>query len=166
MYQLLVWIHILAAMTWIGGAVFLVVVLAPVLRSPQCRDMAGSLLRVTGGRLRTMGWVCLGTLVTTGTALLQYKGVLLADLANPNFYRSSFGQSIGTKLLLVAIILGLSLWHDIWVGPRARDLMEEAPRSPQAMQARRQAGWMGRITLLLGLIVVLLAVFIVRGRPF
>lgn len=166
MYQLLVWLHLLAAMAWIGGAVFLVTVLAPVLRSPALRDQAGELLRATGGRLKALGWVCIITLVSSGTALLEYRGVRLADLANPAFYQSAHGQSIGLKLLLVTTIVSLSLWHDFFVGPRARDLMVAAPRSPEAASARRQAGWLGRITLVLGLAVVLLAVFIVRGRPF
>ena len=166
MYQLLVWIHLLAAMTWIGGAVFLVVVLAPVLRSPAMRDQAGALLAATGGRLKAMGWVCIVTLVSTGTALLEYRGVRVADLVNPCFYRSAHGQSIGLKVLLVSVIVSLSLWHDLSVGPRARDLMVSAPRSPEAAAARRLAGWLGRLTLLIGLAVVLLAVFIVRGRPF
>lgn len=166
MYQLLVWLHLLAAMAWIGGAVFLVVVLAPVLRSPALRDRAGELLQATGGRLKAMGWVCLGTLITTGTALLGYRGVRLPDLANPAFYQSAHGQSIGLKLLLVTIIVSASVWHDLVVGPRARDLMVAAPRSPEAAVARTRAAWMGRVTLALGLLVVLLAVFIVRGRPF
>lgn len=166
MYHLLVWLHILAAMTWIGGAMFLVVVLAPALRRPECRDVAGFLLRITGQRLRMVGWVCLGTLIATGTILLSYHGVRATDLVNMAFYHTAFGQTVGLKLLLVAIILVMSLVHDLWIGPRARDLMLAAPQSKEALTARKQASWMGRVSLLLGLAVLLLAVFIVRGRPF
>jgi uncharacterized membrane protein len=166
MYQMIVWIHILAAMTWIGGAVFLVVVLAPVLRNPQYKDLGAVVLRATGSRLRTLGQVSLATLVITGIGLLQVRGIHAADLVNPWFYHSSFGQSVGLKILLVSVIVALSIWHDIWVGPRARDLMTDAPASTEAASARKHAAWLGRITLILGFVVVMLAVFIVRGRPF
>lgn len=113
-----------------------------------------------------MGWVCLGTLVITGTMLLSHYGVHVRDLVSEGFYRTSFGQTVGVKVFLVLVILGLSLLHDLVVGPRARDLMICDPTSSAAVSARLQASWIGRLTLFLGLVVVMLAVYIVRGRPF
>ena len=61
-------------------------------------------------------------------------------------------------------MVGLSLIHDLIAGPRLRRVREGDPE--RARRYRRTATWLGRITLALSLLITLLAVMLVRGRPW
>ena len=164
-YLLSVWLHILAAVIWIGGMVFLALVLIPVTRQPEYRDVAVSFIRRTGVRFRWVGWGCLGLLLLSGTFNLAYRGFGWADLGSGRVFQGPFGRILEVKLVLVAVILLASAWHDFVIGPRATALWQVNPASPKAGRARRQASWLGRINLLLALIVVALGMVLVRGGP-
>ncbi|MFQ5795545.1 MAG: hypothetical protein ACE5JP_10915 [Candidatus Bipolaricaulia bacterium] len=72
LYLLSVWLHILAAAIWIGGMVFLALILVPVTRRPEHRGIAVSLIHWTGVRFRWVGWICLGLLLLSGIFNLAY----------------------------------------------------------------------------------------------
>ncbi|MDP6064405.1 MAG: hypothetical protein QGI49_06405, partial [SAR202 cluster bacterium] len=70
MYQLAVLLHLLAAIIWIGGTLFLVIVIVPLTRSGAIpRPQAVLLLRLMGRRFRPMAWAAIGVLVVTGVYL-------------------------------------------------------------------------------------------------
>jgi uncharacterized membrane protein len=64
MYQWIVWVHILAAIIWIGGMFFLPLVLVPVLRRQEPK-LRAVLLDAVGRRFRTVGWIAIGLLLVT-----------------------------------------------------------------------------------------------------
>ena len=97
LYLLSVWFHILAATAWLGGMLFLVLVVVPWLRRGESA-MAGAFLRETGQRFRTVGWTCFAVLLATGTFNLWYRGVRLADFAQPAWRASHFGTAVQLKL--------------------------------------------------------------------
>lgn len=163
MHQLFVWLHILAAAVWLGGMVFLALVLVPVVRRPEYREHASRLVHLTGLRFRVVGWVCLGVLAVTGFVNLSYRGIGWAALSNAGFWASPFGTLLGWKLLIVAVVLALSAYHDFRIGPRATVAGQADPRSTAALRLRRRASWMGRLNLLLALAAVALGVLLVRG---
>ena len=163
LYLLSVWLHILSAVIWIGGTIFLVLVLVPAIRRPEYREVAANLIQETGARFRRISWICLGLLVLSGTFNLASRGFGWADLWSGRLWQGSFGRTLGIKLLLVATILVLSALHDFVIGPRARMLWQTNPGAPETLRLRRQAGWVGRMNLLLALIVVALGVMLVRG---
>jgi len=165
LYLFSVWLHILAAAVWIGGMVFLALVLVPVTRRPEYRPIAAGLVQWTGERFRWVGWTCLGLLVLSGGFNLAYQGFGWADLWTGRLWEGGFGRVLAVKLLLVAVILLLSAVHDFLVGPRATVLWQARPDSPEARRLRRRASWFGRLNLALGLAVVALAVLLVRGLP-
>jgi len=163
LYLLSVWLHILAAIIWIGGTIFIVLVLVPATRLPAYRDIAPGLIQWTGARFRLIGWICLGVLILSGVFNLAYRGFGWADVWSGRLWQGPFGRTLGIKLLLVAVILVFSALHDFVIGPRARAMWQTNPGAPETLRLRRQAGWIGRINLLLALIVVALAVALVRG---
>lgn len=55
-YLLSVWLHIIAAMIWVGGICFLAFALVPVLHKPEHRRQALTLIQETGRRFRNVGW--------------------------------------------------------------------------------------------------------------
>jgi uncharacterized membrane protein len=164
-YLSAVWVHVLSAVVWIGGMVFLSLVLIPVTRGPAYQAIAVSLVRETGLRFRRVGWSCLGLLLVSGTFNLGYRGFGWADLWTQRLFEGPFGHVLRLKLLLVAVILLLSTLHDFVVGPRATALARTAPGSHAARRLRMQASWIGRLNLLLSLVVVALGVMLVRGSP-
>lgn len=160
---LTVWIHLLAAVVWIGGMTFLVLVLMPVVRRPELRDSRPELVRLTGARFRWIGWGCLAVLVATGLLRLSQLGFGIQDFLDGSAFRGRFGLVLAHKLALVATILLLSAAHDFWLGPRASGLARSRPDSPEAARARRLAAWIGRANLALALLVTLLGVLLIRG---
>lgn len=158
-------LHIVAAVIWIGGMVFLGVVLIPVLRHPSIRSQTALLLQRTGRRFRNLGWACLLLLVATGVVNLERWGVDWSRFTSDDLWVSTWGRILAVKLALVAVSLALSLLHDIVVGPRAVAKLREAPGSAQALRLRRLASWMGRTNLLLGVAIIAAAIMLVRGVP-
>lgn len=163
LYLLSVWVHVVSAIVWIGGSLFLALILVPALRRSEYRGVAAGIVGWTGRRFRTVGWICFGLFLLTGIVNLGYRGYEWSDLWTGALWQGSFGHTLAGKLLLFAFILLLSAIHDFYVGPRATALMEADPGSPEAQRLRRQAGWIGRLNLLLALIVVWLGMMLVRG---
>jgi uncharacterized membrane protein len=160
LYLVSVWIHVLAAMAWIGGMFFLVLVVVPWLRRGG-RENAGAFLRETGERFRAVGWACFAVLTVTGTFNLWVRGVRLSSFADPDWRATDFGRSVVLKLLAFALVVAVSGYHDFFVGPQAAAAIER--REPTAEPLRRRASLLGRVNALLALGLVAIAVTLVRG---
>jgi copper resistance protein D len=165
LYLVSVWLHVLAATLWLGGMLFLVVAVVPVLRRME-RGSAAALMHSVGVRFRAAGWVCFALLLLTGAFNLAVRGVRWADLMRAEFWDSPLGRPLSVKLAAFALVLVLSAWHDFWVGPRATQVAHEDPTGPEAQGLRRRASRIGRANVLLALVLVACGVVIVRGWPF
>ena len=158
------WLHLLAAVVWIGGLAFISMVLAPTLRDPAMRGQAVLLLRAAGRRFMRIGYVSLALLIVTGTTNLFFKsgGSFTAVAA---WWPTSYGRLLAAKLVLVALVVALSLYHDFVVGPAATRAMQVDSLGAAALAVRRRAAWLGRTTALLSLAILTLALLLVRGLP-
>ncbi|HEV2357541.1 MAG TPA: CopD family protein [bacterium] len=164
-YILVVSLHILAACVWIGGMAFLAAAVLPVLRRPTYETVAASLIHAVAVQFRWIAWAALGLLVATGIANLHFRGYGWAEVRNGSVWQSGFGRVLGVKLVLVALILVISAWHDVVVGPRFTLAAREDPRSSRTRRLRRLAAWIGRLMLILSVAIVALGVMLVRGVP-
>jgi uncharacterized membrane protein len=162
LYLASVWLHIIAAMAWIGGMLFLVTVLVPMLRTPALRPRAAELFTEMGARFRRVGWIALTTLVATGVFNVMSRGYRFGQLLDGEAFAGPWGHVLAAKLSLVALIAVLSALHDFWLGPMATRLARENAPPETRERFRRIASMMGRGTLLLALVVVALAVTLVR----
>jgi uncharacterized membrane protein len=165
LYVISVYLHVLAAITWIGGMFFLVLVVVPWLRRGD-RQKGAAFLRETGAQFRNVGWTCFGILLVTGTFQLYFRGVSLTDFVRPEWLGSSFGRMVILKLGFFSLILASSVVHDFYLGPRATIAVEKDPRSPEAERFRKQASLLGRLNVIFALVLVALGVMLVRGWPF
>lgn len=161
-YLVSVWLHILAAITWIGGMMFLVLIVVPWMRRAD-RAVGSRFLRETGLRFRRVGWACFGVVVVTGSINLWVRGVQLSDFGRAEWLASPFGKTIVSKLAVFAIVLVVSLVHDFFVGPNAARALEKDPSSPEAQRLRRSASLLGRLNAVLALVLVGIGVTLVRG---
>jgi copper resistance protein D len=165
LYTVSVFLHILAAITWIGGMFFLVLVVVPWLRKGD-RARAATLMRETGTRFRDIGWVCFAILLVTGTFNLWVRGVRFSSFTDEAWLASSFGRAVMVKLSVFALVLVVSAVHDFSVGPRASHAIEADPRSPESEGLRKSASKLGRLNVLLALVLVYVGVVLVRGWPW
>jgi uncharacterized membrane protein len=131
------WLHVLAAVTWIGGMLFIALVLVPAARRLEDPALRTRLVHDVGLRFRTIGWVAIGVLVVTGLLNLWMHPVLLSS--------SRFHWKVG----LVVLALILSAFHDFVLGPRAG-----GPGADPS--ARVRASWIARINVLVVLAIVAL----------
>ena len=161
-YYVNVTIHVLAAMLWLGGMLFLGIVGAPVLRSVEPAALRQRLFHELGLRFRTAGWWAIGVLLLTGLVNLYYRGWLRWSgvLGAVGFWRTAPGHALCLKLVAVAAMLVVSAVHDFVLGPRAG---RATAGSGRALQLRRRAALLARINALVGVLVVAAAVRLARG---
>ena len=164
-YLLSIWLHVVAAGIWIGGMIFLALVLVPAIRQSEYQGVSSSLIHITGIRFRWVGWICLVLFPLTGVVNLVYRGVGWEEFWSRSLWQSPFGRTLAFKLALFAAILLFSVVHDFFIGPKAADLLESKPSSLDATRLRREASWIGRFNLLLALAVVALGVMLARETP-
>ncbi len=162
-YYFSVWLHILAAAIWIGGMVFLGLVMIPVLKKDGFKAVKVALLHEAGLKFRTIGWITYGLLVITGITNLAYRGFGLEHLFDGSIWQGSWGQLLAWKIALVTLVVLLSAYHDFYLGPRATRMLAQDENATQAQRLRRAASYMGRISLVISLIILGLAIMLVRG---
>ena len=162
LYYANVTVHVLAAMLWLGGMLFLGVVGAPVLRAVEPPALRQLLFQQLGLRARAMGWWAIGLLLVTGTANLHYRGWLhwSGVLGSADFWRTSTGHVLALKLGAVTAMLVVSAIHDFVLGPMAG---RAVPGSAAALAHRRRAALLARVNALIGVLVVVAAVRLTRG---
>jgi len=164
-YHLSVFVHVLSAVVWAGGMLFLALVAIPVLRALPDRPRAELVARL-GERFRPVAWTCIVLLVVTGILNLAFRGVTWESVATGRLWQSPFGQVLVWKLVFVAGAVLLSAVHDFYLGPASTRLLQTAnPDGRRAAALRRQAAWVGRINALFVMAVLALAVLLVRGMP-
>ena len=161
-YYALVTIHVLAALLWLGGMLFLGVVGAPVLRAIEPPALRQRLFHELGRRFRTVGWIAIATLVVTGVLLLRARGLLhwSGVFGSAAFWRTTLGTVLAAKLATVVTMIVVSAVHDFLLGPAAG---RATPGSPTAIALRRRAALLARINALVGVLLVIAAVRLARG---
>jgi uncharacterized membrane protein len=159
LYWTSVALHVLAALVWLGGMLFLGLVGAPVLRAVEPPALRARLFHELGLRFRTVGWVAIGVLVATGLAMLHFRG-WLPLLDRPGFWRTTVGRALAAKLAVVTVMLVASAAHDFVLGPAAG---RSDPGSAEAARLRRHAALLARANAIVGILLVIAAVKLARS---
>jgi uncharacterized membrane protein len=153
-----IWLHLTAAISWIGGMIFLSLVLAPLIRKQKSVPDVTALFRSAAQRFRIVVWVAIVTLLSTGPVLLHGRGISTIDVRQ---WPSVFLVKAG----LVAVLLLLTVVHDLLLGP----LISQSSAKPACAQAAweqvliRTSRWVPRLALAVALGVLLGAVVLVRS---
>ena len=113
LYALSVWLHVVAATSWVGSMIFFAAVVVPVLRRDDLRPVAPRLLRILGARFRVLAWTSLAVLGVTGISNLIFRGFGLEVLCQPTFWATSFGRALGWKLGFVGITVAVTATHEL-----------------------------------------------------
>lgn len=161
-YHLSVTIHVIAAVFWLGGMLFLASVGAPVLRKVD-PELRAKLFLDLGRQFRWVSWIAIVTLLVTGLTNLHFRGLLdWRLLGNPAFWGTTQGGLLAWKLLLVFVMVGIAAIHDFVVGPRSSRCVESDGNGDYE-GLRRAASYMGRLNVVLALILLYVAARLTRG---
>ena len=158
MTVLLVWLHLLAAISWIGGTIFLSVVLVPVLKREPFALQKALLFRTIARRFRAVVWGAIAVLLFTGPLLQHQQGIPITD-------PSGWPMVLAVKLGLVTILLLLTLTHDLILGPRVGWIVQLPTESRTRFDHTLVlwSPWVARLSLVLALAVLFAAVVLVRS---
>jgi uncharacterized membrane protein len=130
-------VHVLAAVTWLGGMLFIALVLVPAARRLPDAALRTRLVTDLGTRFRTVGWIAIGLLVASGLGNLWVRPELLGV------------ARLQWKAGLIVLAIALSALHDFALGPRAG-------RPGADPGARGRASWVARVNVLVVLAIVAL----------
>lgn len=155
LYEMSVFLHIVFAAFWIGGMLFL-----PLVLFPSIKDETNKLHLIykTGIKFRFYGWIVLTGLIITGSFNMYVKGFWNIEFLIHN----DFGKLLGIKLLSFAMMLLIAGIHDFYIGNKAIERIQQINDSKFKYIAR----WSGRINLILSLLIAFLGVAISRGGIF
>lgn len=163
MYHLSVFIHILAAIFWIGGMLFTSAVLVPVSRHKLLKNKKGAFFTLIGKKFSRISWVLFIVLIITGVTNLLARGYPFSTLITAGFWNSYLGSKLFIKLYLFGAVLIISGIHDFYAGPKAAQLIDEQPDGAKTKRMQKLSSWLGRLNLVLGLGILYYAMRLLRG---
>lgn len=148
------WIHLTAAIAFIGSTIFYFSAYRPALlrarwTAKPSQDQIGFSTLIER-RFRLVRWTSLITLFLTGFFNLLYEG-------NSPRMETGYGGLLMFKLLLVFILMGMTAVHDFVVGPLGRN-RQIAARREAVTTVDPGSPWLGLAILALSLVLVLVAV--------
>jgi putative copper export protein len=116
------------------------------------------LFRTIARRFRAVVWGAIAVLLFTGPLLLHQQGIPITD-------PSGWPMVLAAKLGLVAILLLLTLTHDLIIGPRVGKILQRPTESRTRFDHALLlwSPWIARLSLVLTLAVLFAAVMLVRS---
>lgn len=152
--------HILSAMIWLGGMIFYVIVVMPVIRNPKVKEQKLTLLQLTALQFRKISYILFLLLFVSGLGMLYTKGYLVQGQF-VSFFTSNIGYMFSLKIGLFLLLFLSSLYHDFVSGPKTFVFLENDPVMFE--RYRKLSGFFGRFNLLLSLGITVLGILVSRG---
>ncbi len=150
-HLVIMWIHLTAAIAFIGGTIFYFVAYRPASLVMGRLPDSAAFTALVERRFRTIRWLSVIALLITGFFNLLYEG------GSPRL-ESAYGGVLMIKLLLVLILVALTAIHDFVVGPQGRNRTQPAVRGTLASSAKPPSPWLGLSILLLSLAIIFISV--------
>ena len=166
MYQAAVAVQILSAVVWLGGMLFLVMVMIPIARQAMRSDNPGAgleILKDAASRFLPVAWTAMILLGLSGGYLAWEHwgirpGVFFSD-------EDRFMQILRIKTGLFMMVVLLSLIHDFWLGPKVLEKLDAARAAGQVLPqslGRKIVRMTAGVNLLAALTILVLAVWLIR----
>ncbi|MFQ5802616.1 MAG: CopD family protein [Candidatus Methylomirabilales bacterium] len=158
---MILWIHVLAAIAWVGGMLFFLVVLAPLFRGTFPAREEIQIAYAAGRRYQFVAARAMEFLLLTGIWNIVARVWDAGGTLPPRFW-----SILGLKVVGFTLMVGLQTWQRIWMNRKLAPLIvagggglpgEEEWR---AIQSRLTA--VTRLNLAMGVVVVFLALMLGR----
>lgn len=118
---LILWIHVIAAVIWVGGNLILAMVIVPYFRQNLPPVQRIQLLMQIGKRFEPVVWGCIGVLFFTGIVNIFFA----VDLTSPTALSDAFMRTLIIKILLFFVLIILTVLHSMIFAPRLVVAIEE-----------------------------------------
>jgi hypothetical protein len=112
--------------------IFLAVVATPVMNLIRPPSFQRQFARRMWQLAHRSMWIAVGILLATGLFGLYSRGMIGPQLLDKDFLLFNV---TGRKLILTVFMVGLSLAHDLWLGPGARFRDPKASTDPPGLVA-------------------------------
>jgi len=148
---IILWLHILAAILFIGPQVFLVLAGVPAMRTIEDVQQRTAATRVMTSRFGWLGGGALAVLVATG--IINYLHA--RDLGYLDFQR--YFVVLQVKLTLVALVIAFTVLHGAVFGRRLQALQAADAGAEEIARVHRWSLLLSVATLVLSIAIVFLA---------
>ena len=158
---LILWLHIIAAVIWIGGNLVMAMVIVPYFKQSLSPMERIKILTQIGRGFEPIVWGCVLVLIFSGLFNIFTSGVL----SSPDLI-GSFMRTLGIKLLLVIILIILTGIHAFIMGPRLAHTVEALEPNTEELpeHVEKMRSQMAVVSSLIGVfsLLVLLAAVALR----
>lgn len=144
MKEIILFLHIVFASLWIGGMLFMAIVLSPYIKK---LPLSIEIFQEVGKRYSIVGTVIgLPILFITGVLnTVSITGMEFTTLLNSSL---EYATTLKEKLIFFSLTVILAVFHDFYLGPKAN----------LSQKIKLIAKIVGIINLIVGLIIIFLAV--------
>jgi len=157
---LITWAHLISASIWVGGSLFIGVVLAPLLKtmSESVEGRLGIMIRV-GRKFNKIAVPSLGILIVTGLYNSQYI------LSKPEtIFSTNYGTILTIKIMLVIALIVAFAIHIRMIRFDIEKKIEAKEMSQESIQKlRSKIISLGRIIVFISIAVLLMAAMLDAG---
>ncbi len=157
---LIMWAHLIAASIWVGGSIFIGIVLAPLLKtiSDSIEGRLSIMIRV-GRKFNKIGVPSLIVLIITGI----YNSV--GFIVKPSMiFSTNYGIILLIKIILVIILIITFAIHVRLIRSEVERKIESKQLSGEFLQKlRSKIIMLGKLTVILSLAILLMAALLHSG---
>lgn len=157
---LITWTHLVAASIWVGGSIFLGVVLAPILKTLYTSHEERIRIMITVGR-RFNKIAVPSLIILIGTGIYNSRHLLTrSDL----LLDSDYGVYLVIKILLVILLVVIFLIHVHVIRKDVEDkIMSKQMSLPQLQKLRRKIIILGEATVVISVAILFFAAVLDSG---
>lgn len=157
---LLMWAHLVSASIWVGGSIFIGIVLAPLLKtfSESVEERVAIMIRV-GRKFNKIAIPSLAILIATG--LYNSSNIL----SKPEFlFSTNYGIILVIKIILVISLLVMFAIHVRIIRTEIEKKIESKEMLPEIVQKlRSKIISLGRIMVIVSVAILLMAALLHSG---
>ena len=158
------WIHVIAAVVWVGGNLILAMVIVPHFRQSLPPVERIKLLTQIGKRFEPVVWGCIGVLFFTGIVNI-FSAV---DITSPTALSGAFMRTLLIKIVLFFVLVLLTALHSMIFAPRLAAAVEELDPTleelpPEVKPLRTQMSVVSSLMGVVSLLILLAAVALRMG---
>ncbi len=160
------WIHVIAAVVWIGGNLILAMVIVPHFRQNLLPVQCIQILTLIGKRFEPIVWLCVLILFFTGIVNIFNSVDLFST--NDSLLVGTFMRTLVIKLLLFFTLIILTGLHSFFYGPKLSKAMEDLSPETEKLPAnvnslRKQMAIVSSAMGVVSLLIILAAVALRMG---